>query len=76
MSMEALKLKWSMMNFTTFTARHEDYVIDVYAKKQYSTWHIRKDGKMVDCAQYHNPTHGELAAKVQAEKYLNELLKK
>ncbi len=68
-----MKLKWAMVNRDVFTAEHEDYQILVDGVK----WYIVKKGqtKYVDCCFYHpNIATGELQAKVQAEKALDNVL--
>lgn len=73
-------MKWRMHDSKHFTGEKDGYIIDlnITSGKTYPVWQIIKDGQIVDAAYYHSPVttdfNRELAAKVQAEKYLDKLL--
>jgi hypothetical protein len=75
---QAKSLKWNMIDSKHFTAEHDGYLIDVRTGGGiggYSSWSIVKDGQMVDDYLRHHGVKGELAAKAEAERSLNQLLK-
>ena len=65
-------VKWKMVDKNNFTGELDGYVIAINPPPY---WSIFKDGIMVDSCFYHSPSTGELQAKVQSERALNNLLK-
>lgn len=71
-SEDTVSIKWKMVSRNNFTGEANGYIIAINPPPY---WHIFKDGVMIDCYIYHNPTSGELQAKVQAERILNSIIK-
>ncbi len=75
MSNERTELKWKRDSWREFNAEYEGFIILVSVNdKGWNNWFIIKDDEVLDCAQYHSPTHNELATKVQAERCLTGLI--
>lgn len=68
-------IKWNMLSSTHYTGHKEGYDIVIHSGDP-NYWYIYKGKELVDCAQYHPPTKESAMAKVQSEKYLNEILNK
>lgn len=75
-----MNLKWQMIDGYLFTAMYDEYKISVVPFGSiYPDWVIEKNDVVIDSSRRHHPVtttfNKELAAKVQAERAMDVILK-